>query len=69
MQSIATLELEIQVNKAKCFDDLIELNEHISELCDLIPDHMHYKAKPHADRISDILQSFVRTQPDLDDLL
>jgi hypothetical protein len=55
-----TATLEIKVNKSKCMDDLFELNQNISELCELIPDHLHYLAQKHTDKIGVILKSFVK---------
>ena len=55
-----TITANVTVNKAKCMDDLFELNQNIAELCELIPDHLHYLAEKHTDKIAKILGSFVK---------
>ena len=57
---MAKVEMIVNVNKSKCMDDLFELNQNISELCELIPDHLHYLAEKNANRIEEILKSFVQ---------
>ncbi len=53
------INLKVNVNRAKCFDDLIYLNHHIRELIDLIPDYRRNDYEPHAKRIQEIIEKWV----------
>ena len=52
----------INVDKAKCMDDLLELSECMGEIFELIPDHLNYLAKPHTDKIEKIITSWIKCE-------